>query len=126
MSHRSLAAEPSARAQVISGLREAADYLDQHPGVPVSEHGWTLLSFPGRASDDAGHAAVDEVAAMLGVTVKDDTPGGGHYRAVKSFGPVTYEFVHVSSGYQAAYQAAYQAVMSYSGAVTPAGLPDAA
>lgn len=41
---------------------------------------------------------------------------------MKSFGPVTYEFVHVSTGYQAA----YQAVMSYSGAVTPASLPDAA
>lgn len=122
MPHHSIAGEPSARAWVISGLREAADYLDQHPGVPVSEHGWTLLSFPGRASDDAGHAAVDQVAAILGVTARDDTPGGGHYRAVKSFGPVTYEFVHVSTGYRAA----YQAVMSYSGAVTPASLPDAA
>jgi hypothetical protein len=122
MSDHSIAGEPSARAQVISGMREAADYLDQHPAVPVSEHGWTLLSFPDRDSDDAGHAAVDEVAAVLGVTVRDDTPSGGHYRAVKSFGPVTYEFVHVSSGSRAA----YQAVMSYSGAVAPASLPDAA
>jgi hypothetical protein len=78
MPHHSIAGEPSARARVISGLHQAADYLGQHPDVPVSEHGWTLLSFPGRDSDDAGHAAVDEVAAMLGVTVQDDTPGGGH------------------------------------------------
>jgi hypothetical protein len=35
-----------ARARVISGLRQAADYLDQHSDVPVGEHGWTLLSTP--------------------------------------------------------------------------------
>lgn len=38
MTDHSLAGELSARARVISGLREAADYLDRHPGVPVSEH----------------------------------------------------------------------------------------
>jgi hypothetical protein len=74
MPHHSILGEPSARAQVISGLRQAADYLDRHPAVPVSEHGWTLLSFPGRDSDDAGRAAVNKVAAMLGVTARDDTP----------------------------------------------------
>jgi hypothetical protein len=113
---------PSARARVINGLREATDYLDRHPAVPVSGHGWTLHSFPARGSDDAGRAAVDEVAATLGVSARDDTADGGHYRAVKSFGLVTYEFVHVSS----AYRAASDAVMSSSGSVTPARLPGAA
>ena len=78
MPHHSIAGERSARARVISGLRQAADYLDHYPEVPVSEHGWTLHSLPGRASDAAGRAAVDQVAAMLGVTARDDTPGGGH------------------------------------------------
>jgi hypothetical protein len=117
-----IAGGPSARARVINGLREAAGYFDRHPAVPVSEHGWTLLSFPVRDSDDAGRAAVDEVAATLGVSARDDTADGGHYRAVKSFGLITYEFVHVSSGYQAA----CDAIMSYSGSVTPARLPGAA
>ena len=121
MTDHSLAGEMSARARVISGLREAVHYLDRHPGVPVSEHGWTLLSFPVRDSDGTGCAAVDEVAATLGVSARDH-PSGGHYRAVKSFGSVTYEFVHVSFGYRAA----YNAVMSYAGSVTPASLPHAA
>src|SRR5450755_4537522 len=111
-----------ARARVTSGLRQAADYLDQHPGIPVSEHGWTLLSFPPRDDDDADRAEVDRVAAILGVTPADDTADGGHYRAVLAFGPVTYEFVHIP----ARQQAAHRALMSYAGAITPASLPGAA
>ncbi|MGD0376730.1 MAG: hypothetical protein ABSB01_19360 [Streptosporangiaceae bacterium] len=41
---------------------------------------------------------------------------------MKSFGPVTCEFVHVSSSHGAA----HDAVMSYSRAITPASLSDAA
>jgi hypothetical protein len=111
-----------ARARVTDGLRQAADYLDQHPDVPVSEHGWTLLSFPAPGDDDAGRAEVDRVAAVLGVTHVDDTADGGHYRAVRTFGPVTYKIVHIP----ARQQAAHRALMSYSGAVTPASLPGAA
>jgi hypothetical protein len=111
-----------ARERVTSGLRQAADYLDQHPDVPVIEHGWTLLSFPPRDDDTTGRAEVDRVAAVLGVTPRDDTADGGHYRAVRAFGPVTYEFVHVP----ARQQAAHRALMSYSGAIAPASLPGAA
>jgi hypothetical protein len=108
------AGEP--RAEVIGGLRQLADYLDQHPEVPVNEFGWSLLDFTRHDVDDtAGKAEVDQVAATLGVTVRDETPRGGHYRAVKAFGLVTYEFLHVTKRRQAA----SEALMSYSGCVTP-------
>ena len=45
MNDARIAAPLPARNQVISGLRQLADYLDQHPGVPVDEHGWDLLVF---------------------------------------------------------------------------------
>jgi hypothetical protein len=109
--------ETRARARVIAGLRQAADYLDAHPGVPVSEPGWDLLAFPAPGTrDPAGRAEVDRVAAVLGVRPGTAVPGG-HYRAVRAFGPVTYQFIHIT----AREQAAHRALMSYSGAVIPAG-----
>jgi hypothetical protein len=104
-----------ARTQVIDGLRQLADYLDTHPDVPASEFGWDLLYCVRADSDAAGMTEVDRVAAVLDVHVTDDTPGGGHYRAAKKFGRITYEVLVVP----ARRRAAYDALMSYADAVTP-------
>lgn len=41
MPARAIPADLLARTQVIDGLRQLADYLQDHPGVPVNEYGWT-------------------------------------------------------------------------------------
>jgi hypothetical protein len=104
------------RAHLITGLRQLADYLDTHPAIPVTASGWDLLSFPQRHGDDqAERAEVDRVADLLGREVCDDTTYGGHYVAARTFGPVTYRFVHVP----ARRRALHKAHMSYTNAVTP-------
>ena len=49
-----------ARTQIISGLRQLADYLQDHPGVPVNEYGWDLHAFATTDSDLAGRADVQQ------------------------------------------------------------------
>lgn len=108
-----------ARAQVIDGLRRLADYLDQHPDIPVNEYGWDLSDYTTRGTDAGERAAVDQVAASLGVPVRDDTGDGGHYVAARTFGRITYQFVHIP----ARRRAAHQAWVSYADAVTPDDAP---
>ncbi|WP_433476754.1 hypothetical protein ACQPZP_06660 [Spirillospora sp. CA-142024] len=72
-----------------------ADFLEANPAVPVNEYGETFHMFT-RTGDDASAAAlVDQVADLLGVTVIDDRPDGGHYIAEKTFGRASYRIVHI-------------------------------
>jgi hypothetical protein len=104
------------RTQLITGLRQLADYLDTHPAIPVTGYGWDLHNFTTReGSDQAGRAEVDHVADLLGREVCDNTADGGHYTAARAFGPVTYEFIHIP----ATRRAQFDAWHSYSGAITP-------
>jgi hypothetical protein len=108
--------DQTARARVLAGLRQLADYLDAHPDIPVPDYGWDLLAFARDKTDDtAARAETDHVAALLGVQVRDDIAAGGHYKAARSFGPVTYEFIHVT----ARRRALHNAYMTYADAVTP-------
>jgi hypothetical protein len=111
---------PADRAQLITGLRQLADYLDTHPTIPLSRRVWELLSFPDCDGDQAQRAAVDHVAATLGRTACDDTADGGHYTVARTFGPVTYKFVHIP----ARRRALHQAHMSYADAITPDQTPE--
>jgi hypothetical protein len=115
MSAHAIPADLLARTQVIDGLRQLADYLQDHPGVPVNEYGWNLNAYPLKDDETAGRAEVDRVADILGVQADDQTSDGGHYTAAKTFGRITYEVIHVT----ARRQAAYHALMSYAGAITP-------
>jgi hypothetical protein len=103
------------RAQIIGGLHQLADYLAAHPAVPVAPYGWDLLISSHRDTDPEGTAEIDRIAAILGVTVKDDTPSGGYYTAAKAFGPISYQAFHIS----ARSKAAYRAYMTYADHVTP-------
>jgi hypothetical protein len=111
-----------ARTQIITGLRQLADYLDTHPDIPVNEYGWTLMTFARRDDDAAGQAEVDQVAAILGAQVRDNTANGGHYTAARTFERITYEFIHVTTRSRAL----HRAHMSYADAVTPDDTPEAA
>lgn len=116
-------ADQSARAEAINGLRQLADFLDAHADVPVAEYSWTLHAFPRDAEDDATERAeVDQVAAILGVTVRDDTAKGGHYLADRMFGRVTYEFVHIPDRTRAA----HHAHVSGTDSASPNDTPEAA
>jgi hypothetical protein len=105
------------RAKVIDGLVELAAYLEAHPDLPVCPFGWDLNIYTHTGDDAASRAEVDRIAAVLGAQVQDDTGRGGHYRAGRSFGLISYAAVHVS----ARRSAAFGALMSYHDCVTPAG-----
>lgn len=121
MTAQDIPADLLARAQVIDGLRQLADYLDTHPDVPVNEYGYDLNGYTTRSTDTTERAAVDQVAAALDVPVDDETRDGGHYIAARTFGRITYRFIHVP----ARRRAEHQAWASYSTSVTPDDTPTA-
>jgi hypothetical protein len=102
------------RQAFITGLRNLADYLDQHPAVPVPAYGTEIL-LSADSTDNGGCAQVDHFARQLGITVEDDLADSGHYRAVRSFGPVGYRMAAISDHAMAR----HHAESSYTGCVTP-------
>jgi hypothetical protein len=103
------------RAKVIDGLRQLADYLADHPDVPVTRYGWDLNIYADSDDGDAAATAeVDRIAAILGVTPADDTTRGGHYIATRCFGLISYRAVHVPERRMAE----HHALMSYRDCVT--------
>jgi len=94
-----------ARTQVISGLRQLADFLEAHPGVPVDTYGYRLRLFTDPHTDEACRTQVKAIAELLNVTPRDETGWGGHLYASRTFGRITYEICHITSHYQAAHQA---------------------
>jgi hypothetical protein len=84
-----------ARHQTITGLRALADFLEANPAVPVNEYGHDLIISVRNMDDASAAARVDQLAALLGVDVDDDTRHGGHYTATRSFGRITYSVVHI-------------------------------
>jgi hypothetical protein len=82
------------RARFTRSLRDLADYLDQHPAVPVPAFGTTVTMYatPG----DDSRAQVGRIAALLDTGICDETAHGGHYWAVRNFGLVGYEIVAIT------------------------------
>ena len=111
--------DPGGRGRFIRSLRDLADYLDRHPAIPVPTHGATVILHASSA-EDGGRTQVDRIARLLGAEVYDDTADGGHYWAVRNFGPIGYEIAAITERYSAL----HDAVMSYRGCVTPDPRPD--
>jgi hypothetical protein len=99
------------RTEFIAALRDLADYLSENPALPVP-YRLAVNVFPVHGTDAEERAGVDELAAMTGATT---TEHDGHYTATKSFGPVEYTAVAISS----ARMAAHRAEDSYHGCVEP-------
>jgi hypothetical protein len=116
---KSYTTDPGAKGRFIRALRDLADYLDRNMAIPVPAHGATVLLHASSA-DDGGRAQVDRIAKLMGAEVNDDTANGGHYWAVRSFGPIGYEVVAITEHYSAV----HDALMSYRGSVTPGVVPD--
>ncbi|GAA4484442.1 hypothetical protein GCM10023191_007610 [Actinoallomurus oryzae] len=102
------------RTEFIVGLQALADYLDTNPAVPVPEFSIEVLVHA-RGTDEVASAEVDRVAALLGVAVRDDTARGGHYKAIRTFGPVEYRCLAIP----AAVMAVHRAGQSYAESVVP-------
>lgn len=85
-------ADSTERAALISGFRGLADYLESNPEVPAPIYS-TVHAFPPRGNWAEMCAEIDATASSLGVA-----PGmtdGGHYIAVRDFGPVEYRAVAI-------------------------------
>jgi hypothetical protein len=106
--------DPGAKGRFIRSLRELADYLDRHPAIPVPKHGACLIMHASSA-EDGGRAQVDRIAGLMNTEVYDETAHGGHYWAVRNFGPIGYEVVAIPD----VAMARHHAEASYRGCVTP-------
>jgi hypothetical protein len=87
--------DPGARGRFTRALRELADYLDRNPAIPVPKTGETVTLHASPASH-GGRDQVDRIAALLDAGIRDETARGGHYWAVRQFGPIGYEIVAIS------------------------------
>jgi hypothetical protein len=85
-------ANSTERSEVISGLRGLADYLESNPEVPAPVN-CAVFTFPSQTEWAEMRAEISAVAVRLGVTAH--LSGGGHYIAVRSFGPVEYRAVAI-------------------------------
>jgi hypothetical protein len=106
--------DPGQRPAYITGLRDLAGFLTQHPEIPVPEYGTEIL-LHAAATDDGGCTQVDTFARQTGGLLDDDLIGSGHYAATASFGPVGYRLVAISHAAIARHHASH----SYYGSVTP-------
>ena len=102
------------RIDFIAGLYALADFLDANPALPIPLFRAEILIHVD-GSDDEQRAEVDRLAELLGTSVDDETGDGGHYTAMRSFGPVEYRCVAIP----AAVRAAFKAGMSYADSVVP-------
>ena len=102
--------DPEHRSDYINGLRQLADYLDAHPGVPVPAHGTEILVI----ASDAEEGGIAEILDMSIELAAAFAEYGGYYRTVRTFGPVAYKGV----SHTTAAMANYLAQTSYQGCVT--------
>jgi hypothetical protein len=86
--------DPGAKARFTHALRDLADYLDRNPAIPVPKTGETITVH----ASSAGRAQVDHIARLLNADIRDETAHGGHYWAVRQFGPIGYEIVAIATG----------------------------
>ena len=86
--------DPTERAELIGGFRALADFLESNPEVPTPSYS-PVHTFPPDGDWTAMRAEIGSIAARLGVIARE-TPGG-HYVAVRSFGPVEYRAVAIPS-----------------------------
>ena len=103
--------DPGAKGRFVHALRELADYLDRNPAIPVPTTGETI-TVHASSTGSGGRAQVDQIAQLLHADIRDETARGGHYWAIRQFGPIGYEIVAISDAPAAPGQtpACYQSV----------------
>jgi len=90
------------REDYVAGLRAAADFIEQHPDLPVPAYALNLSGSLGSAFHDDGRTPEDRVAAAaqaLGVPMAVETVGEDvHYSAGRTFVPVEARLTYVAFG----------------------------
>jgi hypothetical protein len=79
----------SKRAELVAGLRELADFYEQHPDMPMPDCPEILVGIDAQADEDGAHA-VHDAAVQLGVPFEPPgvpTLNAPHYTARGRFGP---------------------------------------
>lgn len=107
------------RTAIITGLRDLADFLDAHPGIPITGC-VPLYHFADHGTDADQRAEIEQIAALLGSPVEEQTPYG-HYVTTISFGPIQYRAVAIT----ATARARHDADDSYRGCIQPDPTPAA-
>jgi hypothetical protein len=102
--------DPERRSDYTAGLRQLADYLDAHPGVPVPAYGTNILVI----ASDAEKGGITEILDMSIELAAPFAENDWTYRTVRKFGPITYTGLSHTS----AAMAHYYAQTSYDGCVT--------
>lgn len=98
------------REDVITGLRELAQFLEDHPDMPIPyipEFSHCVMA----TDDAAGVAEVEQIAAALGVGIGS----GSHPNACREFAGLKYRAFYVFHEDVCA----WDALTSYSGSVQP-------
>lgn len=94
------AADPDTRhrAGIIAGLRELADYIESHPGLPLPSCVEATYCIP--ADDDKrGEDEAWRIAGILGTTVAGDEISETRL----DFGPVSYRATYIAREWMASY-----------------------
>lgn len=98
----------SRHEQVAAGLREMADFIATHPDFPIPayptfQHCVEARTTDEQKADEAGVAAIQKIAAVLGVPA--EIGGGGHHLVRTTFGAVSYTAFYVPSASYSAHLA---------------------
>jgi hypothetical protein len=82
------------RSNLITGLRDLADFLEGRPEVPAPR--WAdLMVFPPAGTNSEMRQEIDDIAVLIGSGIDDQVPGYDHYTTSRSFGPVQYRAVAI-------------------------------
>lgn len=80
------------RGRLITGLRGLAEFLESTPEAPAPRYADVLI-FPPDGTDTQQRAEIDAIATRIGTQTRETI--GGHYIAVRRFGPVEYRAVAI-------------------------------
>lgn len=105
--------EPEERAEILADLHRLADFLAEHPGLPVPRYGLAISVHAGTdtGTGDGDPAEVDSAAAILGTEPVDGPDGRRKVR--HQVGNWTYEVLHIPAEAMADHEARMQAYRAF-------------
>jgi hypothetical protein len=80
------------RSRLIAGLRGLAEFLESTPDAPAPQYA-DVHVFPSDGNNAQQRAEIDAIATRIGAEAQETI--GGHYIAVRCFGPVQYRAVAI-------------------------------
>lgn len=84
------------RTELVAGLRELADFLETRLDVPVDRYPDDVrVRVFAHGNREQMRAQVEYAARLMGAEIVDETGDGGHYKARREFGQISYEMVGV-------------------------------